>query len=233
MAILNRLMSIIKAKTNSALDEIEDPREILELSLAETKEQIIKIKQSLVQVTTVKKKFEAELSDIEGKIKLLEEQAQMAVMSDREDLAKEALDRKYGLIEKQNSIKNNILEFNDKINAINQSKEKLEKSIEEIQLKKDELIALNIAADSQLNIKETLTGVTYKVSNISEVLGRFVNKIDEKNARVKALDELVDSGSLAEFSSKDRLETELKNLKKQEEIKEELQKLKQKQGSEE
>jgi phage shock protein A len=114
VAILNRLMSIIKAKTNSALDEIEDLREILELSLAETKEQLIKIKQSLVQVTTVKKKFEAEFSDIEGKIKLLEEQAEMAVMSQREDLAKEALDRKYSFMEKQNSIKNNILELNNK-----------------------------------------------------------------------------------------------------------------------
>lgn len=64
-------------------------------------------------------------------------------------------------------------------------KEKLEKSTEEIQIKKDELMALNIAADSQLKIKETMTAVTDKVTNISEVLERFENKIDEKNIRRK------------------------------------------------
>lgn len=231
MAILNRLMSIIKAKTNTALDEIENPREILELSLSEAKEQLIKIKQSLVQVSTVKKKFEAELSDIEGKIKLLDEQAQMAVTSQREDLAQAALEKKYSLSNKQESIINNILELNNKIKSINQAKEKLEKSIEEIQIRKDELIALNIAADAQLNVKETLTGVTNKVTNINEVLGKFEDKINEKNARVEALDELVDIGSLDEFNKKDSLEVELINLKRQEQIKEELLRLKQKQGS--
>jgi phage shock protein A len=51
-------VSIFKAKANTVLDELEDPKEGLEYSLVEMREQVNKIRKSIVDVSLIKKKSE-------------------------------------------------------------------------------------------------------------------------------------------------------------------------------
>lgn len=228
MSLLNRVVSIFKAKANTVLDELENPKEALEFSLVEMREQVNKIKKSLVEVSAIKKKLEGDLEDTKDKIKLLDEQSDMAVSLNRDDLAKEALSRKQDLMEQQKRMEKQIDELNEKIRVIGQNKEQLEKRIYELQIKKDELIAMNAAADAQLKVKETLAGISDDITSINERLERVENKIKQKNARVNAIDELVDLGTLGESSGKDALEMELKKFEREEQIKKELERLKKK-----
>jgi phage shock protein A len=230
MGLLNRIKAMIQAKTNSLLDEIENPEEALKFSLIEMKEQLKKINNSLVEVMTIKKGLEINLSDVEGKIKVVQSQAEIAMETEREDLAKSALEKKYKLLEQEKRIQLEIEEINKKIDVIKNSKSQLESQINELENRKQELIAMNKAADAQITIKETLTGMSEEITDINERIARAEDKIKEKNAKVSALDELVELGALNELGKKDEVEIELNKIERERKIKEELEKLKKSKG---
>lgn len=230
MSIIGRIKSIFKAKTNSILNEIENPEEALQLSLEEMREQVTKIKKSLVEVTTVKKRLESDLFDIKGKIKLASEQAELAITSNREELARAALVKKQDLMAQEERIAAEIDQLNQKITAITNSKEQLEAQISDLENRKDELIAMNRAADAQITVKETITGISNEMNDIHGRITRAENKIREKNAKVSAIDELIELNALDSFDGKDSIEKELNKLQKEERVRQELEALKQRKG---
>lgn len=230
MSILSRLKSVFKAKANTVLNEIENPEEALELSLVEMKEKIKDIKKALLEVTTIKKKLEGELESIKDKIKLATEQAELALKADREDLAQAALEKKQDLATQEERTTLEIDKLQEKIKVITDSKEQLAKRVNELENKKKELIAINKAADAQLNVKEIMTGISSDITDITDRIERAENKIADKDARISAMDELVETGGLDEIEQTDKIGKELKDIQRQSKIKEELESLKQKTG---
>ncbi|WHH59962.1 PspA/IM30 family protein [Petroclostridium sp. X23] len=230
MGILGKVKSIFKAKANSILDEIENPEEALQLSLEEMKEQVNKIKKSLIEVATIKKKLESDLFDVKGKIKLASEQAELSIASNREDLAKAALEKKQDLLSQEERITAEIQQLNQKIKIITNSKEQLEYQINDLENRKEELIAMNRAADAQITVKETITGISNEMNDIHSRIDRAENKIRQKNAKISAMDELIELNALDTFDGKDSIEKELSKLQKEEKVRQELEALKQRKG---
>ncbi len=230
MSILKRLKSVFNAKANTVLNEIENPEEALQLSLVEMKEKIKDVKKALLEVTTIKKRLEGELERIKDKIKLANEQAELAIKADREDLAKAALEKKQDLILKEEKTTLKIENLQEKIKVITESKEQLVKRVNELESKKKELIATNKAADAQLDVKEIMTGVSDDITDITDRIERAENKIAEKSARISAMDELVETGGLDTLGNTDKIDKELKSIQRQSKIKEELKALKEKTG---
>lgn len=228
MSIFNRVRAIFKAKANSVLDELENPEETLAYSIVEMKEQLNKIRRSLLEVTTVKKRLESELEDTLGRIKIAEDQAGLAVASNRDDLARAALEKKQNLLEHSKRLSQQIEDLNKKLSIIKNNKEHLEAQISELETKKEELIAMNRAAEAQITVKETLTGISNEMADIKDRIERAERKIREKKAKVLAMEELIEMGALDELDEKDEIEAELSKIQKEELIKQELEALKQK-----
>ena len=226
MSIINRIRSIFKGKVNTVLDEIENPEEALELSLVEMRQKVKEVKKALLEVSTIKKRLEGELNGIIDKIKLAQEQAELAIKADREDLAQAALEKKQGLITQKERNVLEIEKLQEKVGVITQSKEQLEKRVTELESKRKELIAINKAADAQLNVKEIITGLTSDISDITDRIERAENKIAEKNARISAIDELLETGGLDGLEEADKIDRELKAIQRQSKVKEELEALK-------
>lgn len=230
MSILNRIKSIFKAKANTVLNEIENPEEALELSVVEMRQKMTEVKKALLEVTTVKKGLEGELTGIKDKIKLVQNQAELAIKAERDDLAQAALEKKQDLITQEKRTALEIEKLQEKVTVITQSKEQLEKRVSELENKKEELIAINKAADAQLVVKEIMIGVSSDFSDIVDRIDRAENKINEKNARISAMDELVETGGLDDLDKTDKIDKELKAIQRQSKIKEELEALKLKTG---
>ena len=58
MSVMKRLSGIVQAKTNKLLDKAEDPRESLDLSYQKQLESLQKVRRSVADVTTAKKRIE-------------------------------------------------------------------------------------------------------------------------------------------------------------------------------
>lgn len=103
MGLMNRISTVIKQKVNTLLDRYEDPREALDYSYTKQLELMNELRRSLAEVITARKRLEMQKSKLWANIRLLDEQARRALDTNREDLAKLALERKNAnLLQSQN-----------------------------------------------------------------------------------------------------------------------------------
>jgi len=227
MKIFNRMKTVFQAKMSKFLDEVEDPEELLDISLKEMKEHLQQVKKSLLELTTMKKSLEKDLEDTEDKAELAQQQAQTAMDMEKEDLARAALEKKAGLGDRITTLKSEIEKLENKISAIKSNKKTLAGQIKELEVKREELTVINKSADAQLAVKEIITGASSDITDLNEQIKRAEEKVRKKEAKVSAIDELVADGELSnDLNSQDDIEKSLYEIQRKAEIEEELAKLK-------
>src|SRR5664280_2725230 len=97
MGVMKRMSGILQAKTNKLLDKAEDPRESLDLSYQKQLESLQKVRRSVADVTTAKKRIELQATQLQQQADKLQLQAKAALTQGNEDLAREALARREAL----------------------------------------------------------------------------------------------------------------------------------------
>src|SRR5437588_5868508 len=92
--LLSRTALIVKAKYSKLLNRAENPTETLDYSYEQMLEQLQNVKRGVADVVTSKKRLELQQQKLEQNVVKLETQARQAVSANREDLARQALERK-------------------------------------------------------------------------------------------------------------------------------------------
>src|SRR5436305_10129992 len=92
--LLSRTTLIIKAKYSKLLNRGENPTETLDYSYEQMLQQLQSVKRGVADVVTSKKRIELQQQKLEQNVVKLETQARQAVSANREDLARQALERK-------------------------------------------------------------------------------------------------------------------------------------------
>ena len=99
MGAWQRFKAIFQAKTNKALDKMEDPRETLDLSYEKQLENLTKVRRAVADVATARKRIELQATELQKQADKLQDQAKAALTQGNEDLAREALARRAVLAE--------------------------------------------------------------------------------------------------------------------------------------
>ena len=94
MGILNRVSIMFRAKVMGVVDRAEDPRETLAYACERQEEMLGEVRRSLVEVTASKHQLAAHIQRLEQRLPQLDDQAARAVAASREDLARQALERR-------------------------------------------------------------------------------------------------------------------------------------------
>src|SRR6202020_3144467 len=105
MGVMKRLSGIVQAKTNKLLDKAEDPRESLDLSYQKQLESLRKVRRSVADVATARKRIELQAGQLQKQADKLQDQAKAALSIGNEDLAREALSRRAALGRGRNDLK--------------------------------------------------------------------------------------------------------------------------------
>src|SRR5213596_3150785 len=92
----SRTMTIIKSKWSAMLNRAENPSETLDYSYEKQLESLQNVKRGIADVVTAKKRLELQTQQLQQNVVKLETQARQAVAANREDLARQALERKSG-----------------------------------------------------------------------------------------------------------------------------------------
>jgi phage shock protein A len=111
MGLINRFSTIFKAKANSTLDKIENPDEMLDYSFEKQTELINNLRRNIAQVVTAKNQLQMQKSKLSTSITTLEQQAHHALELNREDLARQALERKNALSMQIQNLDKQILDM--------------------------------------------------------------------------------------------------------------------------
>src|SRR5919198_2232321 len=227
LGLMNRISTVIKQKVNTLLDKYEDPKEALDYSYTKQTEMLNKLRRDIAEVITAKKRLEMQKAKLLDNIRTLDEQSRRAIDTDREDLARLALERKnVNLLQVQN-LEKQIAEMQVEQEKLEQTEKRLSTKVEEFNSKKEVIKAQYSAAEAQVRIKESVTGISEEMTDVGISMNRAEDKTEKMKAKSQALDEMIDSGVLTDYASdKDNVERELEETTVRGSVEEELAKLK-------
>jgi phage shock protein A len=227
LGLLNRISEVIKQKTNDLLDKYEDPRQALDYSYVKQRELVNQLRRDMAEVVTSKKRLEMQKARLWDNIRTLDEQARRALDSDREDLAKLALERKNANLVQMQELDRQIGDMQLEQDKLEQTEKRLSAKVQEFKSRKEVIKAKYSSAEAQVRIKESLTGISEEMSDVGIAMNRAEEKAERMKSKALALDEMIDSGVLTDYSTdKDEIETELKKITVDRSVEEELAKLK-------
>jgi phage shock protein A len=227
LGLMNRISTVIKQKVNTLLDMYEDPREALDYSYTKQLELMNELRRSLAEVITARKRLEMQKSKLWANIRLLDEQARRALDTDREDLAKLALERKNANLLQSQNLDKRISDMKQEEEKLEETSKRLAIKVEEFKSKKEVIKAQYSAAEAQVKIKESVTGISEEMADVGMAMNRAEDKAEKMKAKSEALDDMINSGTLTDYTSnKDEIERELEKITVQGSVEEELAKLK-------
>src|SRR3989442_9915331 len=92
--LMQRASLIAKAKISKLLNRAENPTETLDYSYEQQLQLLQNVKRGVADVVTAKKRLQMQTDQLEQSVVKLETQARQALGAGREDLARQALERK-------------------------------------------------------------------------------------------------------------------------------------------
>jgi phage shock protein A len=201
LGLMNRLSTLFKAKTNTVLDKFEKPEEMLDYSFDKQTELLNKLRRDIAEVVTAKKRLEMQKAKIMANINILDEQARRALDSNREDLARLALERKNVVLQQISNLDNQIADIQLQQEKLKDTERRLSTKVEEFKIRKEVIKAQYSSAEAQVRIKESITGISEEMSDVGVSLNRAEEKAQKMQAKAQALDEMIDSGVLTDYTA--------------------------------
>ncbi|HKR68493.1 MAG TPA: PspA/IM30 family protein [Streptosporangiaceae bacterium] len=210
MSLFQRAQDIVRAKANKALDAAERPDEILDLSYEDMLDQITTVKQGLVSIAASRKRLELQEQQLQGTVKHLDDAARAALAQGKDDLAREALNRKAAAEQQIDGFGAQRDELDEQQQKMEQALSALQDRVSKFRNQKEVLKAQYQAARAQNAVNETATGISTSFGDTGSELQRSMDKIEQMQARAGATDELLQSGVLEDVGGNtDDIEQEL------------------------
>lgn len=231
MGLLNRMGTVIKAKMNKLIGKMEDPRETLDYSYEKQLELLQNVKRGVAEVATSKKRLQLQRAKLVQNSEKLEAQARDAIKANREDLARLALERKHALTSQITGLDQEIAGLETEQEKLVAAEKRLSTKIEVFRSRKETIKAQYSAAEAQVKISESVSGISEEMADVGMSIERAESKTEEMKARSAALDELIDQGTLVDFTAReDDIERELARISQKSNVESELAKLKSEAG---
>jgi phage shock protein A len=199
--VWQRTKNIFQAKANKVLDKAEDPRETLDLSYEKQLDSLQKVRRSVADVATARKRIELQATQLQRQADKLQDQAKAALSIGNEDLAREALSRRAALGEQLTDLKTQHDQVMEQEDRLVQTSQRLQSQIEQFRTKKETLKASYTAAEAQTKIGEAVSGISTSMGDAGAAMQRAQDKIAGMQARAGAMDELLASGALTDLST--------------------------------
>ena len=198
--MFNRISSIFQAKTNKALNKIEDPRETLDLSYEKQLDQLTKVRKSVADVATSRKRIELQATELQKQADKLQSQAKAALEQGNEDLAREALTRRTAIAAQLKDLEAQHSQVAEQEQKLIETSQVLQTRVEQFRTQKETIKATYTAAEAQTKIGEAVSGISDSMGDAGQAMIRAQDKIADMQARAGAMDELISSGALTDLS---------------------------------
>src|ERR687885_523718 len=126
--LMDRASMVVRSKFSKLLDRAEDPGETLDYSYERQLELLQNVKRGVADVVTAKKRLQLQTAQLEQSVVKLETQAREALAAGREDLARQALERK-SVVQQQ------LQGLDEQVKGLEAQQEKLQASQQQLQAK--------------------------------------------------------------------------------------------------
>jgi phage shock protein A len=232
MGLMSRTTNVIRAWWSKLLNRAEDPSVTLDYSYERQREMLQKVKKGIADVVTAKKRLQLQAQKLEVEMPKLEGQARQALGAGREDLARAALERKAFAQQQLQGLDGQVADLEKQQAGLEESEKRLAAKVEAFRTQKETIKAQYSAAEAQVRIGEAATGIGDEMADTGLAIDRARDKTEEMQARAAAVDELVAAGTLEDYTSTGtELDRELAKVSADQQVDQELERLKNEVGS--
>jgi phage shock protein A len=213
MSVMKRMSMIFKSKANKALDRMEDPRETLDYSYQRQLEMLQKVRRGVADVATSRKRLELQISQLEREQQKRTDQAKQFLQGGREDMAREALGRRGALESQLGDLRQQYANLQGEEEKLTLASQRLQAKVDSFRTRKETIKATYTAAEAQTKINEAFSGISEEMGDVGLAIQRAEEKTETMKARAGAIDELLASGALEDYSGpSDDLQAELDRM---------------------
>mgnify|MGYP001794396971 FL=1 len=216
MGLIERILRLFRSNVNSWTAAREDPEKILEQTVYEMQENLVRMRQGVAQAIATQKRTERQAAQAQSTAEEWYRRAQMALQQGNEALAREALTKRKAYQQTATSLTEQIGQQKTLVAKLKKDMQSLELKISEAKTKKDMYIARARSAEASLRLQEML-GDVGDASSL-KAFENMEDKLLELEAKQEAIaisgaDEL--ENKFASLAEGDDVDAELSAMKAQ------------------
>ena len=194
MGIFSRIGKMTQAKVNNALDEMENPVEMLDQKLRDMEKSLNDAKIASAQVLGGFKQTEKKMEEAKQESEEWDEKVKLAMSKGNEDLAKRALAKKLDADKSYETYKATYAQEEEKATVLKKRLTELEEEVEKTRKYRDEAVARLTSAEAGVKVNEILANVSTKSNSIT--LDSIERKISKKENLAEGLSEITETDNL-------------------------------------
>ncbi|MBI5646630.1 MAG: PspA/IM30 family protein [Ignavibacteriae bacterium] len=157
--IFARVTDIFKANINDLLDKAEDPEKMIKQMVIEMEEAVNKATTAVGSAIANEKQIERQYADKKKQADEWQERALKAVNAGRDDLARQALEKKNMFAKAAGDLEPVLAESKKTSLALRGQLEQLKSKLDEARVRQGTLIARHQAAKAKKTIAQSLSGI--------------------------------------------------------------------------
>jgi phage shock protein A len=192
MEMLGRIIALFRTKFRGK----EDPAKTLDLAYENMLTGLQEIRRQLADVVAQRKQLEHQIAGNDAEIAGAEQEASLAIKSNRDDLAKAALMRRRGAADKKAALQAALDALLPQVQKLTEYQQQLADRIDRLRTDKETMRVSTAAAEAQLKVAESLTGLSGELGGLAEARRRTEDKMLDARARAGAMDRMIRDGVL-------------------------------------
>ena len=229
-SLWSRALLLLNVRTSAALDEAEDPREVMDYAYNQQLELARRVRSGLVEVATARRQLELQMERQRERIPQIEAQARQALDAGREDLARRALERKHQTLAEIEVLERRAGEVRAEEEQLRLAQQRLRARVDAFRARRNMVTARQAAYGAHAQAKEALFGLSDELTQLDLAVIRAEEKTERLQAQATALEVVVEEigmeGAGLAGAGGDALEQELRAVSVEKAVAAELDELK-------
>lgn len=199
MGFFDRLGRLVRANANAVVSRAEDPVKILDQSVEDMQNDLVKLRQAVATAIASQKRIQNQAEQANAQAATWYERAEMALRKGEEDLAREALARRKTCQDTATALTTQLNSQAGQVESLKKSLVSLEGKIAEAKTKKDMLKARAQAAQAQAQLQNAVGSLN--TTSAMAAFERMEEKVEALEARSQAAAELAGADLESQFAA--------------------------------
>lgn len=187
MSIFGRMADIVKANINDLLDRSEDPEKMIKQMVLEMEEAVNKATLAVGQAIANEKSLERQYNKQLAQSNDWQQRALQAVNAGRDDLARQALERKNTIQKNVGDLERMVGEARTSSTNLRGQLDQLKSKLDEARMRQNTLIARSQAAKAKKQIAQSFAGIG---SDAFSKFDKLEQRVEKTEAEAEAFSQL-------------------------------------------